>query len=354
MQDEDFILSDDLTNFNFIQEFDLNNPSYTLPTNDHNILDNYMDQSKHVDSSSSKNPVYLDFNMNTNSFIKQETVTEEARKIVVSGSNVQKENKTRFTNRVIEKYSTPKKTAVIPDFFNSKKPITTVYRKPLHTKISYKLSLIDKEEPVKNEVETLFKRIDTKDIKVPVIDDFPRAERMRKQKFQKLLYPDCCIEFEDSSPKNDLCQPITVIKTKKSDKKMLKIKRDEIRDSTSSDNDEESDDEINLAELAKKKSQKCEFCSKFFKTVRSLDNHKKDCEKNKKVPVKRKLLKPDEETHPKKRTRKSIVEEVPKLSNELRCDICNKNFRQKSYLVAHLKTHELQKPVSTTKKAFKY
>lgn len=350
MQDDDlFIMSDDLTNFNFIQEFDFNNPTCTLPTNDHNILDNYMEQ-KHVDSSSSKNPVYLDFNLNTNSFIKQEAVKEEVRKVVVPGTNVQKENKTSFTNQVMKKYSTPKK-AIIPDFFNSKKPITTVYRKPLHTKTSYKLSLIDKEEPVENEVEKLFKRIDTKDIKVPVIDDFPRAERMRKQKFQKLLYPDCCIEFEDSSPKKDLLHPpISVIK-KRSDKKMLKVKRVEISDSTSSDY-EESDDEINLAELAKKKSQKCEFCSKFFKTVRSLDNHKKDCEKSKKVPVKRKLLKSVEETPtPKKRTRQSIVEELPKLPDELRCDVCNKNFRQKTYLVAHLKTHELQKPVSTTKKS---
>lgn len=341
IEDDSFVLSDDLTNFNFIQEFDLNNPTCTLPMNDLNILDSYMDQSKLHSESSSKNPVYLDFNLNTNTFIKPEIVKEEVMKNlpqVVSGSSTQKENKTKFINRVVKKNSTPIKKSVIPAFFNSKKPITTVYRKPLHTKTSYKLSLIEKEK-IENDVETLFKCIDTKDIKVPVIDDFPRQERMRKQKFQNLLYLDSSMEFEDSSLKKDLThQPISVIKVKKVTKK---IKIYDMRDSNSDDN-EESDDEIILSELVKNNSQKCDFCAKFFKTTRSLIIHKKNCEKSKKVPEKRKLLKlEDTQTQPKKR--KPIVEELPKLSDKLCCDICNRNFRQKSYLVAHLKTHETSK-----------
>lgn len=345
-EDDLFVLNDDLTNFNFIQEFDLNNPTCTLPLNDHNILDSYLDQSKLNTESSSKNPVYLDFNLNTNTFFKPEIIKEEVKKIVppvVSGSSsTQKENKTKFTNRAVEKISTTIKKSVIPAFFNSKKPITTVYRKPLHTKTSYKMSLIEKEKIIENEIETLFKCIDTKDIKVPVIDDFPRTERMRKQKFQNLLYLDSSMEFEDLSPKKGLThQPISVIKEKKVTKK---IKIYDMRDSTSDDN-EESDDEIILADLLKNKSQKCDFCAKFFKTTRSLNTHKKNCEKITKVPEKRKLLKSEDtqSQQPKKRIRKPIVEELPKLSDKLRCDICNKNFRQKSYLVAHQKTHETSK-----------
>lgn len=334
-EDDLLILNDDLTNFNFIQEFDLNNPTCTLPMNDHNILDSYMDQSKlNLESSSSKNPVYLDFNLNTNTFIKHKEDVKKNLPPVVSGLKNQKENKTNFTNRVVERNSTPIKKTVIPDFFNSRKPITTVYRKPLHTKTSYKNSLIEKEKLIENEVENLFKSIDTKDIKVPVIDDFPRPKRMRKQKFQNLLYLDFSMEFEDSSPKID--QPISLIKLKKVTKK---TKIYEVRDSTSDDG---SDDDIVLSDLLKNKSQKCQFCDKFFKTTRSLNNHKKICEKIKKIPEKRKLLKP-EVTQPKKRMRKTIIDELPKLSNDLRCDICNKNFRQKSYLVAHLKTHENSK-----------
>lgn len=339
IDNDSFVLNDDLSSFNFIQDFDLNNPTCTLPVNDHHILDSYMDESKHTESYS-KNPVYLDFNLNTNTFMKSEIVKEEVKKKipapVVSKSNTQKENKTKFPNRFLERNSTPIKKSVIPAFFNSKKPITTVYRKPLQTKTSYKISLIEKEKLKENEVETLFKSIDTKDIKVPVIDDFPKPERMRKQKFQNLLYINFSMEFEDLSPKID--QTISLIKTKK-------IKRYQIHESTQDDK-EESDDEIVLAELLKTKSQKCDFCDKFFKTTRSLINHKKICEMSKKVPEKRKILRSEDsqiEIQPKKKIRKPIVDELPKLSDELRCDICNKNFRQKSYLVAHLKTHATSK-----------
>lgn len=351
-EDDSFILSDDLTNFNFIQEFDLNNPTCTLPMNDHNILDSYLDQSskQQLDSSSS-NPVYLDFNLNTNTFInKPRFVAEDVKKnispVCVSGSSSnQKENlskvklsrNTNSVNRVV-----PIKKTVIPDFYNSRKPITTVYRKPLHTKTSYKISLIEKEKVVQNDVEILFKTIDTKDIKIPMIDDFPKPERTRKQKFQNLLYLDCSIEFEDSSPKKDH-QPISVIKIPKSEKINKKNYFYQKRDSDDNEG-EDSEDEKSLAELLKKNSQKCDFCSKFFKTVRSLSNHKKDCEKSKKVPEKRKLVQLNEpQKQPKKIIRTSAVEELPKLSDELRCDICNRNFRQKSYLIAHLKTHEISK-----------
>lgn len=343
IDNDSFVLNDDLSNFNFIQEFDLNNPTCTLPVNDHHVLDSYMDESKLHLESSSKNPVYLDFNLNTNTFMKSEIVKEEVKKIVpatvVSKTNQQKENKTKFPNRFLERNSTPIKKSVIPAFFNSRKSITTVYRKPLHTKTSYKISLIEKEKLKENEVEILFKSIDTKDIKVPVIDDFPKPERLRKQKFQNLLYINCSMEFEDLSTNKDL---ISVIKTKKIPKK---IKRDEVHDSNSDDK-EDSDDEIILAELVKNKSQKCDFCSKFFKTTRSLSNHKKICELGKQVPEKRKILRSEDskiEIQPKKKIRKPIVDELPKLSDELRCDICNKNFRKSSYLVAHLKTHATSK-----------